>query len=228
MSRRALLHSLVVLAAFGVFATLSASAAKDLAAPTLIRMHVVPSSDHHTDQELKLRVRDDLLEYLARTPLANPSLTFEEAVVFVEGRLAEIGAVAQRSVEANGREDDVAVRFGIASYGEREYAGVVVPAGEYLSLEIILGRGEGTNFWCILFPSMCFVPDEIEILTEERARGNVAEAAAPDDRRTEQVASTFQFRWFIWDRLFAGQQAPVENATVSLHSSKPEEPSLQP
>lgn len=183
--------------------------------PHIVRMHVIPASDRPEDQALKLRVRDAVLAYLAETPLSRPDLSFAAAVREVDGRLAEIERVARRTLEAAGAVQPVTVTFGVRRYGERALGGTVLPAGEYLSLEVVLGAGEGRNFWCILFPSTCFVPEEAERLSRERARTDVAEAAAPGADAGRQGTAQLRFRWRVWDLLF-GRPAANGEVAVSL------------
>lgn len=177
--------------------------------PTLIRMHVIANSDLPSDQKLKLLVRDEVMSALANSPIALKDLRFDEALEVMESALPLIERTAQERLLTLGVEQDVTVRFGPNTYSERVYLDQVIPAGEYISLEIVLGSGGGQNFWCILFPGMCFVPEEVQQLTAERSRGNVAEAApvTVDDSEPKGRPVT-QFRWLLLDRLLGKDPGP--------------------
>ena len=110
----------------------------------LLRLHVIAASDDEEEQALKLRVRDAVLSYLA------PRL---------EG-------AADR--EAEGRA--VSVTLGRERYPLREYEGFTLPAGEYESLRVVLGEGQGHNWWCIVFPPLCLSAAEGEKLQSVMGR----------------------------------------------------------
>lgn len=116
---------------------------------SLIRLHVLAVSDDETEQAIKLRVRDAVLEYI--TPLLDSAESSAEAGRIIRSRLPEIRAAAQAA--AGGRE--VSVTLSRESYPTREYNGFALPAGQYESLRVILGSGEGHNWWCVVFPPVC-------------------------------------------------------------------------
>ena len=116
---------------------------------SLVRLHVVAVSDDEYEQELKLRVRDEELLYLA--PRLEDAATAAEAGELIEQSLPGIRSAAEAVSE--GRE--VAVTLGRESYPTRVYEGFSLPAGEYNSLRVTLGEGQGRNWWCVVFPPLC-------------------------------------------------------------------------
>lgn len=116
---------------------------------SLLRLHVVAVSDDSYEQELKLRVRDGVLEYIS--PLLQDSDDSNSAEDIIAQNLE---GIAQRAYElSEGRQ--VTVSLGPEDYPSREYEGFTLPAGNYRSLRIVLGEGEGKNWWCIVFPPLC-------------------------------------------------------------------------
>ncbi len=115
----------------------------------LVRLHVIAASDEPAEQELKLRVRDAVLEYL--TPLLDEAESSEDAQSVISESLGSIQQAASRCAE--GRR--VRVTLGSEYYPTREYEGFTLPAGRYRSLRVILGEGEGHNWWCVVFPPLC-------------------------------------------------------------------------
>lgn len=208
IQRRILLGALVVWATLAV--ALAASAQRTpqvsgLQVPSLIRMHVRADSDQPEAQYIKELVSRELIAYLNESLATQTDMTLPAALALLEAQLPDIEMVARDAMVREGTEMSVQVQLGVFSYGPREYMGQVVPAGEYLALEVALGSGEGRNFWCILFPGMCFVPEEVEELAGERARGAVAEAAAPPPdtpERSEETTGGLRFGWRWLDRLF--------------------------
>lgn len=118
---------------------------------SVIRLHILANSDAEDDQTIKLAVRDEILK----------TGVFEGASTMAEAE-EDIKAAAEKAVDtANAYLKNMGVPytascvFGRESYPTRVYEGVRLPAGEYLSLRIVLGKGEGKNWWCVLFPPLC-------------------------------------------------------------------------
>ena len=116
---------------------------------SLVRLHVIAASDEPEEQELKLRVRDSVLEYL--TPLLDGSESSEDAQSVISKNLGSIQQAASHCAE--GRR--VRVTLGSEYYPTREYESFTLPAGQYRSLRVILGEGNGHNWWCVVFPPLC-------------------------------------------------------------------------
>lgn len=119
----------------------------------VIRLHILASSDSEEDQALKLLVRDAITKE-CKDLFAETSST-EEALAQIEHASARMEEIARRVLAENGSDADVRAVFGTERYPEREYDGVVFPAGTYYSLRILLGEGKGKNWWCCLFPPLC-------------------------------------------------------------------------
>lgn len=140
---------------------------------SLVRLHVIAASDETAEQELKLRVRDNVLEYL--TPVLDKAESPEEAQRIINGELTSIKAAAEAC--AGGRS--VSVMLGQEYYPTREYEGFTLPAGQYQSLRVILGEGKGHNWWCVVFPPLCVSAAEqnkaLDAMSEPE-RGLITEA----------------------------------------------------
>ena len=120
----------------------------------LIRIHVVADSDGERDQEIKYAVRDAVI---ARFGEALSCASFEEACGAIEQNLDAIEQEAARAAEAAGFTGAVEATFGRFAFPTRVYGGETVPAGEYTALRIVLGDGEGRNWWCVLYPAFCLI-----------------------------------------------------------------------
>ncbi len=119
----------------------------------VIRMHVVANSDSEQDQDLKLKVRDAVLVMAGERLVGCGDR--EEAARRLNEMLEELEAVAEHTLSQNGCELPVRVVLGEEQYPTRDYESFCFPAGEYLSLRVLIGEGEGQNFWCVLFPPLC-------------------------------------------------------------------------
>lgn len=121
----------------------------------LIRFHVIANSDTPEDQALKMAVRDELLAKIS-ADFAKVQ-TQEEARQLIKAKVGEIGQIAQREISRWGKDYKVEVVFGPAEFPTKTYGSFTLPAGEYEALKVIIGEGQGENWWCVLFPPLCFV-----------------------------------------------------------------------
>ena len=129
-------------------------------AAQLVRLHVLAVSDSAEEQAVKLRVRDAVLRYLA--PKLRDAADAEAAGAVLARELPGIRGAAE-SV-SGGRP--VTVTLGEERYPTREYAGFTLPAGRYRSLRVVLGEGQGRNWWCIVFPPVCLPAVQREALLQ--------------------------------------------------------------
>lgn len=120
---------------------------------TVVRLHVLANSDTEEDQALKLMVRDGVLE--AAAPLVEGCTTQAEAVEALTTHLPELEAAALAVMESEGYDYPVTVLLGEEDYPTRTYESCAFPAGTYVSLRVLIGSGEGQNWWCCLFPPLC-------------------------------------------------------------------------
>jgi len=122
-----------------------------------IRLHVVAADDSDGAQALKLEVRDATLA-AARALLADCDSP-DEAWARIGAHLDLLEAAATRRARALGYDGPVAAQAGVFDFPDRHYGAVFVPAGEYRALRVVIGAGEGRNWWCVLYPSLCVTGD---------------------------------------------------------------------
>lgn len=134
-------------------------------ADEVIRLHVIADSDRECDQELKLKVKDAVVERL-RGEL-DEAESVEEARKIMKDNLGELEAVSQEVIEQNGFSYRARASLGQAVFPVKQYGDLVFPAGEYEALRIFLGRAEGKNWWCVMFPTLCFVDETKQEITME-------------------------------------------------------------
>ena len=120
---------------------------------TVVRLHVRANSDSEEDQALKLRVRDAVLAVTG--DLVVDCTTQEEAVSVLEAHMAELESAARGVIAAEGRKDAISITLGRETYPTRTYESCCFPAGEYVSLQVLIGEAAGQNWWCVLFPPLC-------------------------------------------------------------------------
>lgn len=140
---------MLVALSIGLCAGLWAQGRQNAISAELVRLHVIAVSDDESEQQLKLRVRDAVLEYLS--PVLAPAESPQQARAIIRENLLPIAEAAAAAAE--GRQ--VSVSLGRESYPSRIYESFTLPAGSYESLRVVLGEGQGKNWWCIAFPPLC-------------------------------------------------------------------------
>ena len=130
------------------------SAASEDYKDKLIRFHVIANSDSEEDQNLKLKVRDAIINYL------QPKLLESESI-------EESELISKNIILENGYDYDVKVGIDYSKFPTKQYSNVVLPAGEYKALRIIIGEGKGKNWWCVMFPPLCFVDEQKGIIDKD-------------------------------------------------------------
>ncbi len=130
----------------------------------LIRLHVVANSDSEADQELKRAVRDAILAEV--TPLFVGLEDGNQAREAIAQSIPQIEAAAAKVISDWGQQYPVHAEVGRFHFPGKAYGRVFLPAGEYNALKVLIGEGAGANWWCILFPPMCFVDWSTGIVLE--------------------------------------------------------------
>lgn len=152
---------------------------------SLVRLHVIAASDSAADQAEKLRVRDAVLSYLA--PKLEAAESISDARAILRAEQAGIRKAARSVTRQN-----VTVTFTREHYPTRDYGSFALPAGTYPSLRVILGSGQGHNWWCVVFPPLC---------TAETLENAAMEALSDDDVRLITADGTdvvIKFRVLEW------------------------------
>ncbi|HWP80383.1 MAG TPA: stage II sporulation protein R [Candidatus Acidoferrum sp.] len=130
----------------------------DTVTDEVIRLHILANSDSEADQAVKLAVRDSLRE------LAGAGLTDAENAAQAGERLVdllpEIEQKANEALHEAGMDYRAAATLGVSHFPPKTYAGVTLPAGNYNALIVTLGEGEGHNWWCVMYPPLCYAGEE--------------------------------------------------------------------
>ena len=167
-----------------------------------VRLHVIANSDEAADQAQKLRVRDGVLACVSG--LTADCETADDARKCIAAHLPEIAEAAQRVLAGSGY--DVTVSLGPETYGTRDYASFSLPAGTYPSLRVQIGEAAGKNWWCVLFPSLCFV-DTVHGVVPEESKELLKNVLTEEEYESlfTPGKSEYKVRWKaaeIWQSLF--------------------------
>jgi len=120
-----------------------------------IRLRIIANSDLPEDQALKRAVRDEVNAYIA-TKVENLA-DIQEAREKINSELPQLKKIVDQTVEAKGYTYDTKVELGVVPFPTKMYGQYVYPAGDYEALRVTIGSGLGQNWWCVLFPPLCFV-----------------------------------------------------------------------
>ena len=176
----------------------------------IIRFHVRANSDKEEDQALKLKVRDRLLE--KTQPLLEESKSIGESREIMKENLDNIKSTAEEVIIEEGKNYPVEVSLGMENFPTRKYGSVVFPAGEYETLIVEIGEGKGKNWWCVMFPPLCFAEltdgyaasseEDLEVALSEEDLGILLADKNPPLILKSKIAEVLQkTRFYIASRL---------------------------
>lgn len=132
---------------------------------SVFRLHVIANSDSEQDQNLKYKVRDNLIEYMNTLV---PNCSSKEDVIFVvSNHLSDFKQIALDTIRKEGFDYTVNVSVGNFEFPTKTYGDVSFPAGFYDALKVEIGSAKGQNWWCVMFPPLCFVDISSGVVPEE-------------------------------------------------------------
>ena len=153
---------------------------QDTLARKMIRLHVIANSDSDADQALKLQVRDKVLNFTENVLQCSDDM--EDAQERLRDALGRIENIARREIVSQGYDYPVRAQLTSTEFPKKEYDGFSLPAGEYMALRLVIGEGEGQNWWCVVYPPLCtaaaadmpetavragLTDDDVGLITEE-------------------------------------------------------------
>jgi len=145
---------------------------------SVFRLHVIANSDSAEDQNLKYIVRDKVLEYINTISDSNSSK--EDVIALANKNINEIEKIAQNTIYENGYNYSVNLSIGNFAFPTKSYGDITFPAGFYDALKIEIGKAEGQNWWCVMFPPLCFVDVTSGIVPEE-SKENIKENLSEEE-----------------------------------------------
>lgn len=134
-------------------------------AEKVLRFHVIANSDSTEDQALKLKVRDAVGEEMSQVLAVASNREDSEAIVTEQ--LCEIEETAKEVIAEEGYDYEVCAYIGDVDFPVKTYGDYTFPAGEYEALEVVIGDGAGKNWWCVMYPNMCFSGSVYEVVDED-------------------------------------------------------------
>lgn len=159
----------------------------------VFRLHVIANSDSDEDQALKLRVRNAVLE--ASADIFGGAVSADDAKRLSEENLQLFEAAAAAEIAASGYDYPVHCEVGTVHFDRRVYGSAELPEGDYSALRVIIGEGEGKNWWCVMFPALCLPAvtntDEVLSLAAENGAISAEELELMQDPENYEVKLYF-------------------------------------
>lgn len=175
------------------------SATQQSLAEEVLRFHVLANSDSEEDQEVKLKVRDAVIAYMkdsmAQELEEEPDA--EATKAWAERHLEELEEVADRVIREEGYSYTSKASVEFCYFPDKRYGDILFPRGNYEALRIKLGSARGHNWWCVLYPNLCFTNATCAVVSEE-GKEDLKEALTAEEYEMVTATSDFKIRWFFF------------------------------
>ena len=167
----------------------------------IIRFHVRANSDMPKDQELKLQVRDAIGAYMQQELDGVSDITESRRILLAD--LEQIEARAKEVIQKQGYAYDVTATLTRVEFPDKVYGDYAFPAGEYEALQVIIGAGQGQNWWCVMYPNMCFRGSVYEVVDED-AEESLREVLTAEEYDAVMKSGNFhvKFKWLSFLNTF--------------------------
>ena len=157
---------IVLLTIFIIVSAFSyASAVSNNISDSVFRLHVIANSDSTKDQTLKFIVRDNLINYM--NSLTKDITSKEAAIQIAKDHEQDFYRIAKQTISEQGYDYDVKVEIGNSYFPTKNYGDISLPAGYYDALKVEIGSASGQNWWCVMFPPLCFVDMSTGLVPDE-------------------------------------------------------------
>ena len=163
----------------------------------ILRFHILANSDSEEDQAVKIKVRDAIGKMMG--PKLADSKNLEETKKIVSENMNDIVALAEKTLEDNGYTYGAAAELAHVQFPEKNYGDYTFPAGEYEALEVTLGKGGGHNWWCVLYPNLCFTNATCAVVYED-GKKELKDALSAEEYEMVTATSEFKIKWFFFGK----------------------------
>ncbi|MEY8391427.1 stage II sporulation protein R [Lachnospiraceae bacterium] len=164
----------------------------------IIRFHVRANSDTQADQELKLKVRDAVGAYMQPRLSGISDVAASRRVV--KENLPGIERTASSVIAKEGYTYEVAADLTVTDFPEKTYGDYTFPAGTYEALEVVIGEGRGHNWWCVMYPNLCFFNSVYQVVDEE-AEESLKKTLTPEEYKSLMEEKNYKVRFALAERI---------------------------
>lgn len=162
----------------------------------IIRFHVIANSNTDEDQALKLKVRDEVIEFVSNS--LKESKDLDESRQFIIDNKSNIEDIAKSVIIENGYSYNITSTLSRENFPDKIYGDVVFPQGEYEAYRILIGEAKGENWWCVMFPPLCFVDGTKEAIDSTKA----LEKLEYNDKKGKAENNKVKFKFKLFQMLF--------------------------
>lgn len=164
-------------------------------AEQVFRFHVLANSDSEEDQALKMKVKEAIIAYMKRELPESDSV--ETTKKWARENLVQIEQVAAEIIAEEGYEYSVKAEVTTCDFPDKTYGDITFPAGEYEALRIEIGQAKGQNWWCVLYPNLCFI-DAVHAVVPEKGKNELKEVLEEDTYEMVTTTTRFKIGWFFF------------------------------
>lgn len=163
----------------------------------IIRFHVLANSDSKEDQDLKLKVRDAVIGYM--TPILDNSKSLDESRELLKENQDEVVKIAEEVVKSVGYDYSVTTELAMTNFPAKTYGNVTLPQGEYEAFRVLIGEAKGQNWWCVMFPPLCFIDMTKGQISYEKSEEKLSGVLTEEEQEliTNTEDSKIEFRFKI-------------------------------
>lgn len=165
-------------------------------AEEVLRFHVLANSDSEEDQSLKLKVRDSVLAFLEENMPQTDSAA--ETAAWVREHIDAVEKVSRDTVAASGSDQTVSAAVTTCWFPDKSYGDVTFPAGNYEALRIEIGAAKGHNWWCVLYPNLCFL-DTTNAVVPDEGKQKLKNVLTEEEYSEVTATSDFKISWFFFE-----------------------------
>ena len=164
-------------------------------AEQVFRFHVLANSDSGEDQALKMKVKEAIIAYMKQELPESDSV--ETTKKWARENLLQIEQVAAEIIAEEGYEYSVKAEVTTCDFPDKTYGDITFPAGEYEALRIEIGQAKGQNWWCVLYPNLCFI-DAVHAVVPEKGKNELKEVLEEDTYEMVTTTTRFKIGWFFF------------------------------
>jgi stage II sporulation protein R len=164
-------------------------------AEQVFRFHVLANSDSEEDQALKMKVKEAIIAYMKQELPESDSV--ETTKKWARENLVQIEQVAAEIIAEEGYEYSVKAEVTTCDFPDKTYGDITFPAGEYEALRIEIGQAKGQNWWCVLYPNLCFI-DAVHAVVPEKGKNELKEVLEEDTYEMVTTTTRFKIGWFFF------------------------------
>lgn len=168
--------------------------AQEQLAREVLRFHILANSDSDEDQALKMTVKEAVISYMREQMPSG--LDVDDAKSWMRSHTDEITSVGKETIESQGYDYTVSAAVTTCYFPDKTYGDVMFPAGNYEALRVEIGAAKGRNWWCVLYPELCF-QDAVNAVVPEEGKKKLEEALTEEEYDMVTAGSDFKIKWYF-------------------------------